>query len=191
MVTGYDVADVAVLNGSHVEVHEIGPSDKYQADLVYIARHLFWAHVERGEAPPIDGSEATRATLGRMYPAEKLGLLDPTPELASLAFRIRDAKAAAKAAELGKSEPENVMRSLLGEAAGVRDDKAGYRVGWTKNADGSKTDWKAVAAAYRFLMDGLFDPAAMDRAIAAATTPTDGARVLRTYFKDQETNKWI
>jgi len=190
MVTGYDAADVAVLNGSHVEVHEVGPNERYQEDLRYLAKHLFWDYVERGEAPPIDGTESTRATLGRMYPAEKLGLLDPTPELAALAFRIRDAKAAAKDADLAKGEPENVMRSLLGEAAGVRDDEAGYRVGWTKNKDGTKTDWEAVAAAYRFLMDGLFDPAAMDRAVAAATTPTEGARVLRTYFKSDE-GKWL
>jgi len=190
MVTGYDVADVAVLNGSHVEVHEVGPSDRYQADLRYLAQHLFWDYVDRGLAPPVDGTESTRGILGRMYPAEKLGLLDPTPELAALAFEIREAKVAVKARELAKGEVENVMRSLLGASAGVRDDESGYRVSWTKNKDGTKTDWEAVAAAYRFLMDGLFDPAAMDRAVAAATTPAEGARVLRTYFKSDE-GKWI
>jgi putative phage-type endonuclease len=140
-VTGYYVADVAVLNGSHVEVHTIERSDSYIADLRYLAKHLFWEHVDRGEAPPVDGTESTRATLGRMYPAERLGLLDPTPELAALAFRIRDAKAAAKAAELAKGEPENVMRSLLGEASGVRDDEAGYRVSWVQNKPSERVDW--------------------------------------------------
>lgn len=198
MVTGYDVADVAVLNGSHVEVHTIEPSARYQDDLRYLAKHLFWDHVERGEAPPVDGTESTRETLGRMYPRETLGLLDPTPELAALAFRIRDAKAAAKAAELAKGEVENVMRSLLGENAGVRDDEAGYRVSWTKNADGTKTDWKAVAAAYRaFLLSGdepppdTTGPAYCDAIEALHTTETTGARVLRTYFKSEDTGKWL
>jgi hypothetical protein len=191
-VTGYDVADVAVLNGSHVEVHTIERSDSYIADLRYLAKHLFWDYVDRGVAPPVDGTESTRATLGRMYPAERLGLLDPTPELAALAFRIRDAKAAAKAADLAKGEPENVMRSLLGEASGVRDDEAGYRVSWTKNADGTKTDWKAAAYAVAALLspepnravaEALLDP--------AVTTTTTGARVLRTYFRDEESGKWL
>ena len=197
MVTGYDVADVAVLNGSHVEVHTIEPSEQYQRDLAYLAKHLFWEYVERGEQPPVDGSESTRETLGRMYPAETLGLLDPTPELAALAFRIRDAKAAAKAAELAKGEAENVMRSLLGEASGVRDDGAGFRVSWTKNKDSAKTDWQAVAKAYRaFLLSGdepppdVTGPEYLDAIEALHTTTTDGARVLRTYFKSEE-GKWL
>jgi putative phage-type endonuclease len=204
MVTGYDVADVAVLNGSHVEVHTIEPDARYQADLAYLAKHLFWDFVERGEAPPVDGTESTRETLGRMYPAERLGLLDPTPELAALAFRIRDAKAAAKAAELAKGEPENVMRSLLGDAAGVRDDEAGYRVSWTQNKTTTKvaTDWQATAldVALRLLdKPGIEDPMLRDLAQAevdeaarrhTTTTTTDGARVLRTYFKGED-GKWL
>jgi putative phage-type endonuclease len=197
MVTGYDVADVAVLNGSHVEVHEVGPSERYQADLRYLAKHLFWDHVERGEAPPIDGSESTRATLGRMYPRETLGLLDPTPELAALAFRIRDAKAAMKAAEAAKGEPENVMRSLLGESAGVRDDEAGYRVSWTQNKPTTKVAWEAVVKDLRaHVTEGNrsgrhVTEGDIDQAIADATTTTEGARVLRTYFRDEETGKWL
>lgn len=190
MVTGYDVADVAVLDGSHVEVHTIEPSDRYQSDLAYLAKHLFWEHVEAGKAPPVDGTESTRETLGRMYPRETLGLLDPTAELAALAFRIRDAKAAAKAAELAKGEAENVMRSLLGESAGVRDDEAGYRVSWTQNKPSERVDWEGVAHAVAALLTP--EP---NRAIAEVirdhTKTSDGARVLRTYFKSEETGKWL
>lgn len=194
MVTGYDVADVAVLNGSHVEVHTIEPSERYQSDLRYLAKHLFWDYVEKGEAPPVDGTESTRETLGRMYPRETLGLLDPTPELAALALRIRDAKTAAKTAETAKGELENVMRSLLGEASGVRDDEAGYRVSWTKNADSARTDWRAAfdALVQRFALDGnAEDERAVDEVRAANTTTNEGARVLRTYFKSEETGKWL
>jgi putative phage-type endonuclease len=198
MVTGYDVADVAVLNGSHVEVHTIEPSARYQADLAYLAKHLFWDHVERGEAPSVDGTESTRETLGRMYPRETLGLLEPTKELQALAFRIRDAKEVLKAREAAKVEAENVMRSLLGEASGVRDDEAGYRVSWTQNKPSAKTDWQAVAKAYRaFLLSGdepppdVNGPDFLDAIEALHTTTTEGARVLRTYFKNEETGKWL
>lgn len=197
MVTGYDVADVAVLNGSRVQYYEIGPLDAYQDDLRYLARHL-WDFVERGMAPPVDGSESTRQTLAAIYPRETLGMVDPTPELAALAYRIRDTKAALKAAEAAAGEPANVMRSLLGEGTGVEGED--YRVTWTLNADGSKTDWKSVAAGYRHLLDAWVSGEGPERfldadAIASVesihTVTTEGSRVLRTRFRNEEDGKWF
>lgn len=143
-VTGWDAADVVVLNGSHVEVHEVGPSERYQADLRYLARD-FWDRVESGEHPPVDGSEATRAAIARLHPRDTLGLMPPTPEAAALAYAIRDATAARKAAVEEDGRLRNLMRLLLEEYAGVEDDD--YRIHFRRSADRTvtTTDWAAVA----------------------------------------------
>ena len=67
-VTGYDVADVAVLiGGSDLRVIEVGRDDGYIRDLIEIEAD-FIRRIETRTAPPIDGSEATRRALGRLHP---------------------------------------------------------------------------------------------------------------------------
>lgn len=148
LVTGYDVADVAVLSGSHVEVHEIEPSERYQADLRYLARD-FWDRVEAGEHPPVDGSDATRAVIAQLHPKDTLGLLPPSPETAALAYAIRDATVARKAAVEEDGRLRNAMRLLLAEHAGVEDED--YRIHFRRSPDRivSTTDWQRIAEIYR------------------------------------------
>ncbi|HEY8836391.1 MAG TPA: YqaJ viral recombinase family protein [Dehalococcoidia bacterium] len=155
-VTGWDVADVAVLNGSHVDVHEVGPDDAYQSNLLYLARY-FRGYVESGERPPIDGSEATRRTLARMYPRDTLGLAEPTAELEALARSERAADAAFDAAKDDKERIRNVLRGVLEEHAGAEGD--GWKISFRKSADSSKTEtnWEAVASAYRLLLQAQIE----------------------------------
>lgn len=205
-VTGYDVADVAVLDGSKVYVHEdIGPNDAYQADLLYIAR---WFHdlVERKIPPPIDGSDATRTALGRLHPRPVLDLLEATPEIDAVAQEWQIRRAAAKHAELERDRLANIVRSLIGDHQGVENEDAGYRISWLKNADGTRTDWKAVAANQRRLLEAIdvggtgalpelgSGPLTIPELISAIeslhTMTTEGPRVLRARFIDEETGKW-
>ena len=153
-VTGWDVADVAVLQGSRIDVHEIGPSERYQADLRYLARD-FWDRVEAGEHPPVDGSEATRAAIARLHPRDTLGQLDPSPETAALAYAIRDASIARKAAVEEDGRVRNLMRLLLEEHSGVEDED--YRIHFRRSADRivTTTDWQALAAVYGRTVDTL------------------------------------
>lgn len=153
-VTGYDVADVAVLSGSHVEVHEIEPSAAYQDNLRYLGRD-FWDKVESGERPPVDGSEATRAAIARLHPRDTLGLLPPSPEVASLAYAIRDATAVRKAAVEEDGRLRNLMRLLLEEHSGVEDDD--YRIHFRRSPDRivTTTDWQRVAGIYRETLDAI------------------------------------
>lgn len=150
-VTGWDVADVVVLNGSHVEVHEVESSERYQADLRYLARD-FWDHVEAGEHPPVDGSDATRSAITRIHPRDTLGLMPPTPEATALAHAIHEATIARKAAVEEDGRLRNVMRLLLEDYAGVEDDD--YRIHFRRSLDRtvSTTDWRAVAEGYRTLL---------------------------------------
>ncbi|MEA2677197.1 MAG: hypothetical protein QOJ81_1338, partial [Chloroflexota bacterium] len=214
-VTHYDVADVAVLMGSKVLVYEdIGPNDSYQDDLRYIAK-WFNELVLRGTPPPLDGSESTRNALTRLHPRPVLDLIDPTAESDALADEYRIARLIAKASEKKQGQLANTLRMLLGDHAGVENDT--YQISWTKNADSVKTDWEALARAQRRLFDLLADaglgrltlgavagsselipegttPLTLDQLLDALeslhTRPVEGARVLRAYFKNEETGRW-
>ena len=198
-VTGWDVADVAVLSGSHVEVYTVEPSSSYQDDLRYIARE-FWDLVEHGERPEVDGSESTRATIARLHPRDTLGLMPPTAESAAIAYAIRDADAALDAAKAEDGRLRNEMRLLLEEFSGVEDDD--YRIHYRRSRDSTvvTTDWRAVAEAYRTLLladaghDGWrHEPVGLDaiEALHTATEVREGTRRLLPKFRDADTGKWI
>lgn len=199
-VTGWDVADVAVLAGSHVEVYEVGPSDAYQADLRYLARH-FWDLVEHGERPTVDGSESTRSTITRLHPRDTLGMLEPSAETAAIAYGIRDASGALKAAKEEDGRLRNEMRLLLAEHSGVED--ADYRIHYRRSADSTvvTTDWQAVVTDLRRLVSGVVSEA-VDRvevlrtldAIEEDHTTTEvreGRRALLPKFRDADSSKWV
>lgn len=183
-VTGYPMAHVAVLVGGRVEWHEVPADREYQDAEVKVAT-WFRGLVERKERPPADGSEATRKALARMYPADDGELIDPTPETDALAHSLRSARAAAKAAGDEKDRLENVIRSVLEEHAGVESDW--YRFRWKNNKDSQLTDWKKVAE----VAGRDWDPEVWEAMVRDHTTTTKGARVLRPYFLDEETGKWL
>jgi putative phage-type endonuclease len=208
-VTGWDVADVAVLDGSRVFVHEVGPNRAYQEDLLYIAR-WFRDLVVRGAPPPIDGSEATRRTLSRLHPRPTQDLLIASPEIDAVVHDYREARAAAKAASSREDELANVIRGLIGDHMGVEGD--GYKISWLKNADSTRVDWKLVAQNQRRLLEliGGTDPASVVIAAQAEgivtsavsldellnaieslhSKTTEGPRVLRPRFRNEETGAW-
>lgn len=199
LVTGWDLANVAVLRGGRLDIHGIAADRAYQDSLMALAR-WFQGLVERRERPPIDGSEDARRTLTALHPRDTEPELDPTPELSAMALRIRETTHALKAAKAADDEARNVMRGLLGDSAGVRDEALGYRVTWKRTADRevTTTDWHAVAKAYRALVLDE-DPAGPvpDRetldaieALHTVTETREGSRVLRPYFRD-ETGRWV
>lgn len=217
LVTGYEVADVAVLHRGKVEVVEIPANATYQANLLTVAE---WFHelVLTRTPPPVDESEATRKTLQRLYPRDTEGFLPPSPELAALAFAVRDAMTEAKAAKAREDRVKNALRSALQDHAGVESDELGFRVTWRKQKDSVEevTNWEGVARAYRWLLDAQADrielpaaaadtvmaleqarrpisPADLDTivGIMTDTITTPGARVLRVRTRDEGSGKWV
>ena len=152
--------------------------------------------VERRERPPIDGSEDARRALTAMHPRDTEPELDPTPELSAMALRIRETTLALRAAKAADDEARNVMRGLLGDSAGVRDEGLGYRVTWRRTADRevTTTDWESVARAYRHVIEGEPLPAGVDLdalvALHTVTEAREGSRVLRPHFRD-EAGRWV
>lgn len=180
-VKGADVCHVGVMLGWRTEPLVVERSDKYIDDLRYIAWHKFWdPYVVHRSLPPVDGSESTTATIGRMFPRHERPLLAPTPEIDAVALRIRETTRAHKAAEQAKDQARNAMRLLIENAEGAAfvDKKAesaaiengwlGYRAYWRRSEDKpalevTETDWESVSKAYRALLDAQVDGAAWDR----------------------------
>jgi predicted phage-related endonuclease len=197
MVTGYPVADVAVLNGSHVEVHEVTPDAAYQKALLDIARDFWERNLQGGEPPAIDGSEATRRALLRLYPRDDDTFMEPTPELIALMAEWYEARPAAKAATEHEDRVKNAIRGVLGEHAGAECDawKVTHKLGKGR----STTDWKAVAAVYRdellslqraVMGDDREAVTAYDAIEQRFTTTGEGTRSLLPRWKAQEEEPW-
>lgn len=173
-VTGYDVADVAVLlRYWNLKVFTVERDDAYLEDLVYLERDL-WDHVERRELPPVDGSETTRRALGRLWSRTSGLFLPPAGDLDLLAEELRLARAELRAAEAREGTASNAIRAVIGDADGL-SLSTGDAITWKRNADSTRTDWKAVADTLRDAVDA----SAWSDALATNTKPTEGARVLR------------
>lgn len=182
-VTGYDVADVAVLQHWHwrLGVFEVERDDAYLEDLTYLERH-FWDLVERRELPPVDGSENTRRVLGRLWQQTNGLFIPPAGDTDAMAEELRIARAEAKAAEARVATVENAIRAVIGEADGL-SLSSGEAITWRRNADSERTNWESVARALRERLEyaaGTDGAAkAWDEALAWHTTKVDGPRVLR------------
>ncbi len=176
-VSGYDVADVAVLTGgSEPKVYEIARDETFIDNLVFLETE-FWGWVTSGTRPPMDGSENARRVLTKMHPRNDGTLIPPTPELDRVFFdwmaaRVKKDEADAAADTLG-----NTLRALIGDADGIEG-----RVTWKKNRDSTRTDWPSVAQGYRLRLEELLDPEdrpTLDAIESIHTSTVEGARVLR------------
>ena len=218
LVRGWDVADVAVLDGDRLAIHELAADAGYQADLLEIAYQRLWRHVEAGTMPKLDASEDTRRTLASLANRRRLANtphLDAReyPDLSDMALRLRGAQAAEKAAKEQVGTLKNAIGAVLLSAAAGGVDGDGWRIDWHQQAENTKAvrDDAAIAAAYRSLIEPLLlmgdvsirgalrdagiDPDQPDvldaiEALHATTKTTGGARPMRLWWKSEETGKW-
>ena len=69
-VTGKQAADVAVLlGGQELQIFRIERDEELIAQLITLER-AFWGYVERGQAPPADGSDSADGALRALYPQD-------------------------------------------------------------------------------------------------------------------------
>jgi putative phage-type endonuclease len=188
-VTGWDVADVAVLLGAHVEVHEVRRDEGYIGDLYAIAS---WFHglIDRGELPPVDGSDLTARTLRRLTPRDDGTMLDPVPlELHALVSAWRAAETERDAALDALGKAKNAVRLLLGEHAGARTD--GWTLSYRKPSDYTQTKWQLVADAYRRLLEeGGTDAATLDALVGLHSQTVEPERRLNIYWRNAPEGSW-
>lgn len=184
-VTGWDVADVVVLDFTTPRVEEVERDDALIGDLVYFATE-FRGRLERGELPPLDGSASTAATLRARHPADNGIWLPATEDLAATVAQLGQAREAKREAEDAERNIASALRAVIGDATGILG-----LVSLKKNRDGERVNWPAVAGAYRAAIEkaleiesdnvlrGHLEGIDLDALQSMHTDPVEGARVLR------------
>lgn len=115
-VTGCDRATVACLIGGQKMVWaDVARDDALIVKLVDAAA-AFWECVQTETPPPADGTEASKAALARIYPADTGEIVELPATLAEVADRREAAKLAAKQAEGEVLEAENEIKAAMRDA---------------------------------------------------------------------------
>ncbi len=116
-VTGYGHFHVAVLiNGNDDRYYRVERDEDLISDVVAMETD-FWCRVRDGDPPPLDGSDATTALLGALWPAQEGTEIALAPGEADdlLAARGR-LKAEAETLAARIAETENQLKEMLGDA---------------------------------------------------------------------------
>lgn len=181
-VTGWERVDVVALVFGRARIVEVPRDQAYIDDLLALARQ-FHGWVTTGERPPLDGSENARRVISTLHPSGDGTLLEAPPDVVALCRDIAAAKAELKGSEELVGAMENALRALIGDADGFAGEWG--KATWKRSADSTRTNWPAVAAAYRELAEGAgIAPAVLDNLQSIHTTTTEGARVLRLSVKE-------
>lgn len=181
-VTGWDVADVVVMRHGIPDVIEVGRDDAMIEDVLWFARD-FHGYLERGELPPPTGSDAARRTLAVMHPLDDGTWLPATADLAEMVRQLAEARAAKSEAEKTEKTVGNALRAVIGDATGVDG-----LVSLKKSADSVRTNWPAVASAFREALERVateqelsdaFGTTSLDDVVSIHSETAQGPRVLR------------
>lgn len=171
-VAGADVADVVALVGPTLRIVEVPRDPAFIGALISLETE-FWGHVQSGIPPAPDGSESARRTIARLHPVDDGIYLPATPDLVELVDLYRSAKLTAKSAEDAEKGIGNALRAVLADASGI-EGLLTYR----KSADSTRTNWPAVASAFRQLVTGHPD-AVLDTIVDLHSETSQGPRQLR------------
>lgn len=146
LVTGADYWYIAVLIGGQEFKWQKVERDEEDIAALFQLEQEFWERVERGEPPPIDGTESCTNAIREKF---KGGQLDPIvlPSTAEQLIASYDAlKQAEKTAKEERQKVENELCSMLG------DNEAGYvgerLITWKSHGGRTTIDGKALKAAH-------------------------------------------
>jgi putative phage-type endonuclease len=143
-VTGYAGAYIAVLIGGNTFKWRFIERDVELISMLVSLESDFWEHVQNGEPPPLDGSEATAKFLAERFP-------DSTPqscialptEASELINQYNTASAQEKQFKEQKQLAENLLKEMLGTAE--VGDVGGHLISW-KSVTQERLDSKTFKA---------------------------------------------
>lgn len=142
-------ADVAAIIGGRPEVQIYTIRRDAEAEAAIVDREaVFWDHVQSRTEPPLDGSEATLRALAAIYPRDEGETIEADDRARAALVSYRLAEAMEDSGLAGKAEARAVLEDLMGTAAKLVAPGIG-EVRWKTTKDVTKTDWKALAGAYR------------------------------------------
>lgn len=188
MVTGYDVAYLAVLlHGSELRSYRIPADPAVQAGLLQ-AYEDFWALVQSGTPPEIDGHEATAEAIRRQYPRSDDEEVVGDAQDGHLVDVILGARAQRAQAEEIETGAINRLKARMGTASRLLVPEG--TVTWRTSKDRTVINWEAVAKAYRGALEeayragptwdvGLGSPEFLDALESLHTATLPGARPFR------------
>ncbi len=143
-VTGKQAADVAVLIcGQELQVHRIQRHEPMIQQLMLLERQ-FWSYVERGEEPPVDGSDSADVALRALYPHDNGKTLDLSGDLvmsATFSDLLSVRQSIATHTQL-EAELKQRIQQRMGEATRAVFDAG--EVSWKRSKDGSGLDVEAL-----------------------------------------------
>lgn len=144
-VTDLSYACIAVLIGGNTFSWRYIERNDSIIDLIVQLESRFWKHVEERIPPPIDGSNASKELLNRLYPLGKKNTIELPEGSLELIEAYEEARKAEEEANKLKELAANQLKSMLGDnERGVIGDR---RINWiTVSTD--RLDNKALKAAH-------------------------------------------
>ena len=194
----------ALFSNREFRVYRLLPDPEFEANLIPTLSDFWFNYALAGVPPAPSGSDVDTFIVNGTPGGASGHLLPATPEQEQVVEKLRVARLNAAAADLRKTEAENVVKKLIGEDYDGITGGFGA-VNWKRTADINKTDWKLLAGTYekaaRELL-GLIDAseayvyldkvrlidATLDAAPGLYTAVTPGGRRMDCRFKEQESD---
>jgi putative phage-type endonuclease len=199
-VVNATVCDVAVLFGHHTyRTYVIPRNDAFTSGMVPKLSEFWHENVLAGIPPLPTGFAGDSDAIRDTYPDHTDVLRTATPAQLMLVNRLRGARESVVREELAKAELENLIKNIIGDAAGLTGPFG--TITWKKSKDSVSVDWEAVAATYDNVINDLLllvapgdDDAtvarlaraqsAYDTAVGLFTTVKPGSRRFLATFKE-------
>jgi putative phage-type endonuclease len=175
-VLGYDEWDLAVLIGGQDYREYQFARDTGLEQAIFGLAERFLDRTAAGVPPPADGSDDCADALQRRFGPESGETIRATPEVAAIAYSLRDARSRREAAEEEESIAKNKLRELIGSARGIEGDN--WRAIWYTVHHKGKTDWESVA-----LQLGAREHPEI---VGACSRPASTTRAFRADFKEDK-----
>jgi putative phage-type endonuclease len=115
-VTGTDYCYLIAWIGGADLRHVLIKRDRHFCGLMVYQLAQFWGHVQARTMPPLDGSEATRKILGKIYPNDSGDAVSLPEEFGELDRQLLKIKDLLKVLQEKKELLENRIRAAIGEA---------------------------------------------------------------------------
>lgn len=145
MLLGLEKAELAALiGGQDYRVYQIERNDKLIDMLTRDADRFWFEHVEKKQAPAIDGTQSSSDYLRQFFPKSTSGNIIQAPyELLEEIQHLNSVKKQKKILEEREKELENKVKSAIGDNDGIQDRM--FKITWKSAKDSTKTDWEQVA----------------------------------------------
>jgi putative phage-type endonuclease len=145
MLLGLEYAELAALiGGQDYRVYKINRNEKLLETLKRAADR-FWAnHIEKKEAPQVDGTESSSEYLKQFFPKNTTNRIIAAPyQLRDDIEHLHKIKRQIKDLSEIENSLENRIKAIIGDNDGIQDNSC--KITWKSAKDSTKTNWELIA----------------------------------------------